>query len=53
MADYLSHSLVLHLIIFQALILLVILSNIRLLHHARQYASPPAFPKVTILSPGP
>jgi chlorobactene glucosyltransferase len=51
MADYLSHSLVLHLIIFQVLILLVILSNIRLLHQARRYAPPPAFPKVTIMVP--
>lgn len=51
MADYFTHGLVLHLIIFQALILLVILSNIRLLHQARRYAAPPAFPKVSILIP--
>jgi chlorobactene glucosyltransferase len=51
MADYFTHSLILHLIIFQALILLVILSNIRLLHQARRHAPPPAFPKVTILIP--
>lgn len=51
MAEYLTHTLVLQLIIFQALILLVILSNIRLLHQARRYAPPPAFPKVTILIP--
>ena len=51
MAYYLTHSLVLHLIIFQMLVLLVILSNIRLLHQTRRYAPPPAFPKVTILIP--
>jgi chlorobactene glucosyltransferase len=51
MVDYLTHRLVLTLIIFQALILLVILSNIRLLHLARRYAPPLAFPKVTILIP--
>lgn len=51
MAEYLTHGLVLHLIIFQALIMLVILSNIRLLHQARLHAPPPAFPKVSILIP--
>lgn len=51
MADYFNHSLVQHLIAFQVLILLVILSNIRLLHQARRYAPPPAFPKVSILIP--
>ncbi len=51
MAEYFTHGLVLHLIIFQALILLVILSNIRLLHQARRHTPPPAFPKVTILIP--
>jgi chlorobactene glucosyltransferase len=51
MVDYLTHNLVRTLIIFQALILLVILSNVRLLHQARRYSPPPAFPKVTILVP--
>ena len=51
MVDYLTYSLVLHLIIFQALILLVVLSNIRLLHQSRRYAPPSVFPKVTILVP--
>jgi chlorobactene glucosyltransferase len=51
MVDYFTHSLVLHLIIFQLLILLVVLSNIRLLHQARRYAPSPAFPKVSILIP--
>jgi len=48
---YLTHALVLHLIIFQAIILLVILSNAWLLHQARRHAPPLVFPKVTILVP--
>ena len=51
MAEYLTHGLILHLIIFQAIIILVILSNVRLLHQARQHASPAVFPMVSILVP--
>jgi len=51
MAAYLTHALVLHLIIFQAVILLVILSNARILYQTRRHTPPLVFPKVTILVP--
>jgi chlorobactene glucosyltransferase len=51
MAENLSHSLVLNLIIFQTVLLLVVLSNIRLLHQARRHGPPPAFPKVSMMVP--
>ena len=51
MAGYLTHGLILDLIGFQVLILLVILSNIRLLHRARRHAPPVFFPMVSILVP--
>jgi len=51
MADYFTHILILHLIIFQAVILLVILSNIWLIHRARNYSPPLIFPMVSILVP--
>ena len=51
MADYLTHALILHIIIFQAIILMFILSNIWFLHRARRHAPPLVFPKVSILVP--
>jgi chlorobactene glucosyltransferase len=51
MAEYLTHALVLHLIIFQVIVLLVILSNTWLLHRARRHVPPPVFPKVSLLVP--
>jgi chlorobactene glucosyltransferase len=40
-----------HLILFQSVILLVVLSNIYLLHRARQHTPPQQFPMVSILVP--
>jgi chlorobactene glucosyltransferase len=51
MADHLTHTLILHLIIFQSIILLVILSNAHFLHRLRRHAPPLVFPKVSILVP--
>lgn len=51
MANYLTHNLIIHLIIFQAILLLVLISNIRIIHRARKHASPPVFPLVSILLP--
>jgi len=51
MAEYLTHALIIHLIVFQAIVLLVILSNTWLLHQARRHAPPDVFPKVSILVP--
>ncbi|HEX7435013.1 MAG TPA: hypothetical protein VF326_15285, partial [Anaerolineaceae bacterium] len=53
MSDYLTHDLVIHIILLQAIILLVILSNARRLHRARNHASPLVYPKVSILIPAP
>ncbi len=51
MEVYLTHSLVQHLIIFQAILLLIILSNTWFLHRARRHAPPRVFPTVSILVP--
>ena len=51
MANYLYHDLVFTLIIFQAVILLIILSNLGKLHQARKHAQPPVWPMVSILVP--
>ena len=51
MVDYFTHALILHLIIFQAILLLIILSNAWLLHHSRRHAPPAVFPKVSLLVP--
>ena len=51
MAEYFTHDLILHLIVFQAVVLLIILSNIRLIHRARRHVPPPVFPTVSILVP--
>jgi chlorobactene glucosyltransferase len=51
MAGYLTHSLILHLIVFQSVILLVILGNIWCLHKAGNCAQTLVLPKVSILVP--
>jgi len=51
MAKYFTHDLILHLIVFQAVVLLIVLSNIRLIHRARRRIPPPVFPTVSILVP--
>jgi chlorobactene glucosyltransferase len=51
MIDYLTRSLIIHLIIFQAVVLLVILSNVWILRRARGHTPPPVLPKVSILVP--
>jgi chlorobactene glucosyltransferase len=51
MVGYLTHDLIIHLIIFQAIVLLVILSNIWYLHQVRKHDVPPDFPMVSILVP--
>jgi chlorobactene glucosyltransferase len=51
MADYLTHTLVLHLTMFQFLILLVTLSNLWILLQSRRHPDPMDFPGVSILVP--
>jgi cellulose synthase/poly-beta-1,6-N-acetylglucosamine synthase-like glycosyltransferase len=51
MLHYLMHDLVIHLICFQTVILLVILSNAWILYRARRHVPPSLFPKVSILIP--
>jgi chlorobactene glucosyltransferase len=51
MANYLTHDLIIHLIVFQAIVLLVILSNIRIIHASRKHFPPMVFPMVSILVP--
>ena len=51
MAGYLTHDLIIHIIIFQTVVLLIILSNISIIHRARRHAYPPIYPVVSILVP--
>lgn len=51
MASYLTHDLIVHLIVFQAVVLLIILSNVRTIHRSRRHMPPSAFPEVSILVP--
>ena len=51
MADFFTPFPVVNLILFQAVILLIILSNTWILHRARRHAPPLEFPMVTILVP--
>jgi chlorobactene glucosyltransferase len=51
MVDYFSHDLIYHLIIFQVIILLVILSNIWITHRIRHHSPPDIFPLVSVLIP--
>lgn len=51
MVEYLIHDLIYHLIIFQAVILLVIISNIWITRRVRHHASPTEYPMVSVLIP--
>lgn len=51
MADYFIHDLVYHLIIFQAIILLILLNNIWITRRTRRHKQPDQFPMVSILVP--
>jgi chlorobactene glucosyltransferase len=51
MVEYLSHTLIIHLLIFQTIILLVILSNMWILHRAKKHTPPGVLPMVSILVP--
>lgn len=51
MVTYFTHNLILHLIIFQTIILLIFISNILITYLARQHLSPVTFPMVSILVP--
>ena len=52
MLIYFYHSLIVDLIIFQAVVLVGILSNTLLLHRARRHTPPDRYPFVSILVPG-
>lgn len=51
MAGYFTHDLIYHLIIFQAVLLLIILSNIWITRRTRHHPPPAAFPMVSVLIP--
>ena len=51
MVDYLTHDLIYHLIIFQAVILLIVLSNIGITRRVRHHSPPAVFPMVSVLIP--
>ena len=51
MVTYFTHNLILHLIIFQTIILLIFISNILITHLARQHSPSVTFPMVSILVP--
>ena len=51
MLNYLIQDLPLHIFFFQAIMILILLSNIRILRRARQHARPLEFPKVSVLIP--
>lgn len=51
MVDYFTHDLIFHLIIFQEVTLLVILSNIWITRRVRHHSPPAAFPMVSVLIP--
>ena len=51
MVTYFTHNLILHLIIFQTIILLIFISNILITYLARQHSPPVTFPMISILVP--
>lgn len=51
MINYLSHDLIIHMIVFQVVILIILLTNLYLIHHARKHPSPDVLPMVSILVP--
>lgn len=51
MIGYFTHDLIFHLIIFQAIILLIVLSNIWITRRVRHHSPPAVFPMVSVLIP--
>ena len=51
MTNDLTHNLIIHLILFQWVVLVVILSNLVIIRRARKHAPPGEFPMVSILVP--
>jgi chlorobactene glucosyltransferase len=51
LAAYFTHDLIFHLIIFQALILLILLDNVWITRRARRHSPPGEFPMVSVLVP--
>jgi len=51
MSQYLAHDLIYHLIIFEAILVLIVLTNVRILQRAGQHIRPARFPKVSVLVP--
>ncbi|NJD60522.1 MAG: hypothetical protein FIA98_14100, partial [Anaerolineae bacterium] len=51
MSSYLTHGLILGFIFFQAVVLVIVVSNLILLRGPRHYSQPPSFPLVSILVP--
>jgi chlorobactene glucosyltransferase len=51
MLEYFFHNQILQIILFEAILLLVVLSNAWVLHRARRHAPPVLFPKVSVLVP--
>jgi chlorobactene glucosyltransferase len=51
MVDYFTHDLIFHLIIFQALLMLIVLSNIWIIRRVRHHSPPAVFPMVSVLIP--
>ncbi len=51
METYLPHDLILHIILFQVVVLGVVLSNLLLLHRSRKHKPPDEYPMVSILVP--
>ncbi len=51
MINYLTHNLITHLIFFQLVVLMIILSNLVLLHRSRKHVTPDDLPMVSILVP--
>ncbi|MBN1305350.1 MAG: glycosyltransferase [Anaerolineales bacterium] len=51
MVNYLTHDLILHLILFQVFNLVIILSNFMIIHRSRRHETPSELPFVSILVP--
>ncbi len=51
MNDYFTHDLIYHLIFFQTIILLIVLSNIWIIRRVRHHSHPFVFPMVSVLIP--
>jgi len=51
MVKYFTHDLILHLIIFQIVNLVIILSNFWVIHRSRRHNAPKKFPSISILIP--